>query len=176
MKLYVARHGETAWNAEYRVCGRTDLPLTQRGEEQARLLAVEARGKGIQVIVASPMKRAMQTAAPVAEALGLSIETDQRLMEQCYGGFEGCSRSDPGFLANKRQFAYRYPGGESMMDLAARVYPVLSEIKEKYAGKTVLLVCHGAVCRVIHSYFHDMTNEEYFSFMTENARLAEYEL
>lgn len=176
MKLYVARHGETVWNAEYRVCGRTDLPLTERGLEQARLLAREAMGKGIDLIIASPMKRAMQTAQPVAEALGLPILTEERLMEQCYGIYEGVSRNDPAFLANKRHFAYRYPGGESMMDLAHRVYAVLDEIKGKYPDKTVLLVCHGAVCRTIHSYFHDMTNEAYFSFSPENATLSEYEL
>lgn len=62
MKLYVARHGETAWNAEYRVCGSTDLPLTEHGLEQARILARLAVGKGIHRIIASPMLRARQTA------------------------------------------------------------------------------------------------------------------
>lgn len=175
MKLYVARHGETAWNAEYRVCGSTDLPLTQEGLTQAELLAASARNKGIEVIVASPMLRAVQTAAPVAEALGLPIETDARFREQSYGIYEGVPRNDPNFLANKRQFCVRYPGGESMMELAARVYAGLQELKARYPDKTVLIVCHGAVCRTIRSFFVDMTNEEYFSYSPENASLTEYE-
>ena len=175
MKLYVARHGETAWNAEYRVCGRTDLPLTERGMEQAEILARNAAGKGITRIVASPMLRAVQTAAPVSELLGLPVETDARLMEQNYGIFEGVRRGDPAFLANKRQFCVRYPQGESMMDLAARVYGFLHELKAKHPEETVLLVCHGAVCRTVRSFFRDMSNEEYFSYSPENASLEEYE-
>lgn len=175
MKLYVARHGETAWNAEYRVCGSTDLPLTETGLAQAEVLARNARGKGIEIIVASPMRRAMETAKPVSRLLGLAIETEDRFREQDYGIYEGAARNDPAFLANKRQFCVRYPGGESMMELAARVYTALEELKQRYPDKTVLIVCHGAVCRTIRSFFVDMTNEEYFSYSPDNASLAEYE-
>lgn len=174
-KLYVARHGETQWNVDFKVCGRTDVPLTERGREQAKELARDAMDRGIEVIIASPMLRAYETAGAVSEAIGVPILTDERLVEQDYGIYEGVPRDDPGFLGSKRQFAFRYPGGESMMDLAHRVYAVLDEVKEKYAGKKVLLVCHGAVCRAIHSYFHDMNNEEYFHFQIENAKLSQYE-
>lgn len=175
MKLYVARHGETAWNAEYRVCGRTDLPLTETGLAQAEALARLTAGKRIERIVSSPMLRAVQTAQPSAEMLGLSIETDDRLMEQNYGIYEGVPRNDPNFLANKRQFCTRYPEGESMMDLAARVYGFLYDLKKMHPGETVLIVCHGAVCRTIRSFFRNMTNEEYFSYSPENASLEYYE-
>lgn len=175
MKLYVARHGETAWNAEYRVCGSTDLPLTEHGLEQARILARLAVGKGIHRIIASPMLRARQTAESSGKMLGLPVETDDRLREQDYGIYEGARRDDPNFLSNKRQFCVRYPGGESMMDLAARVYGFLYDLRAKHPEETVLLVCHGAVCRTIRSFFRDMTNEEYFTYSPENASLAEYE-
>ena len=175
MKLYVARHGETVWNAQYLVCGSTDLPLTEQGLAQARELAKLTVGKGIERIVASPMIRAMQTAQPSGEVLGLPVETDERLREQNYGIYEGVRRDDPAFLANKRQFCVRYPQGESMMDLAARVYGFLYDLKARRPEETVLIVCHGAVCRTIRSFFRDMTNEEYFSYSPENASLAEYE-
>ena len=175
MRLYVARHGQTAWNAEYLVCGSTDLPLTEQGLAQAEVLASLTAGKGITRIVASPMIRAMQTAKPSGEALGLPVETDDRLREQDYGIYEGVRRDDPDFLANKRQFCVRYPGGESMMDLAARVYGFLLDLKKRYPEETVLLVCHGAVCRTIRSFFVDMTNEEYFSYSPDNASLQMYE-
>lgn len=176
MKLYVARHGETAWNAQYRVCGSTDLPLTEIGLAQAEELAGLVQGKGITKIVVSPMLRAQQTAAPCARVLGLDVETEKRFREQDYGIYEGKPRNDPGFLANKRQFCVPYPNGESMMRLAARVYAALEDLKAKYPEETVLIVCHGAVCRTIRSYFQPMTNEEYFSCSPDNASLAEYEI
>jgi probable phosphoglycerate mutase len=176
MKLYVARHGETQWNALNKVCGRTDLPLTELGHRQAQLLAERTAHLGIDVIIASPMLRARQTAKPAAERLGIPVLTDGRLIEQDYGIFEGVDRQDPGFLSNKRQFAYRYPGGESMMDVAHRVYSLIFELKEKYPDKNILLVCHGGVCRIIRTYFEDMTNEEFFRYSEENAAVREYHL
>lgn len=176
MKVYAARHGQTQWNLEDRVCGRTDLPLTELGLFQARALAERTKSLPIDVVLVSPMLRARQTAAPTAERLGIPVIVDDRLIEQNYGIYEGVSRFDEGFLANKRHFACRYPGGESMMDVAHRVYGLLEEIREKYAGKNVLLVCHGGVCRVIRTYFENMTNDEYFHYSEENAAVREYTL
>lgn len=175
MKLLVARHGETPWNAENLVCGSTDLPLTEAGLLQAQALAQQVVGRGISVIVSSPMLRARQTAQPSAERLGLPLILEDRFREQDYGIYEGKPRNDPNFLANKRHFCVRYPGGESMMDLAARVYAGLTDLKQAYPEETVLIVCHGAVCRTIKSFFEDMSNEAYFSYSPENASLAEYE-
>ena len=124
MKLYIARHGETAWNAENRVSGRTDVPLTERGLQQAQELAKNAMGKGIEVIIASPLLRARQSA----------------------------------------------------FQLAHRVYSALEDVKRKFGGKTVLLVCHGGVCRMVRSYFMDLTNDEYSYYFAPNAELVEYEL
>lgn len=176
MKLYVARHGETEWNALNKVCGRTDLPLTEKGIQQAEKLAERTENLGVDIIIASPMLRARQTAEPAAMRLGIEIRTDDRLIEQNYGIFEGVDRLDPGFLANKRQFAFRYPGGESMMDVAYRVYGLIEELKGKYPDKTVLLVCHGGVCRLIRTFFEDMTNDEFFLYSEENANVREYNL
>ena len=176
MKIYIARHGETAWNREFRVCGRTDLDLTDRGIEQAYLLAQEVKKYNIAHIISSPLKRALKTSEVVAEKIGLPVTVDDRLIEQDYGRFEGVSGKDEGFLENKKKFAYRYPGGESMMMVAARVYPLLDEIREKYCDKNVLLICHGGVCRVINTYFQDVTNEEFFHWNMENAKLKEYEV
>ena len=176
MKLYVARHGQTQWNAENKVCGRTDLPLTAVGIVQAEALAEKAAELGIDLILSSPLQRAHTMARIVAVRCGAEVLTEDRLIEQDYGIFEGADRQDSGFLVNKRQFAVRYPGGESMMDMAGRLYPLLREIKEKYPDKTVLLACHGGVCRVIRTFFVPMTNEEYFAYSPENCSLECYEL
>ena len=176
MKIYVARHGQTQWNLENRICGRTDIPLTELGLEQARLLAEHTNDLKIDVIISSTMIRAQQTAAPVAALHGLSVLVDERLVEQDYGIYEGKSRFDEGFLANKRHFAFRYPGGESMLDLAYRIYGFLDEVTEKYAGKNILLVCHGGVCRAIRTYFEDMTNDDYYHYSEPNCAVREFDI
>lgn len=176
MKLYIARHGETQWNVDNKISGRTDIPLTQRGLQQAQLLAEHAKGKGIEVIIASPLLRARQTAQAVCDALDLPMQIDDRLIELDFGIFEGQDRGNPDFQYTRGQMPTRYPGGESAFLLAHRVYSLLDDVKREYADKTVLLVCHGGVCRMVRSYFEDMTNEEYGGYHAPNAELVEYEM
>ena len=176
MRIYVARHGQTQWNAENKICGRTDLPLTALGLAQAEELADKVEKLDIDLILSSPMLRARQTAQASAARLDVAIEIDDRLIEQDYGIYEGADRYTPGFLANKRQFACRYPGGESMFQVAARVYSLLEDLKVRYPGKNILLVCHGGICRVIRTYFEDMTNEAYVNYCEDNAAVREYRL
>lgn len=175
MKLYVTRHGRTQWNEENRICGITDIPLAEKGIEQAQSLARETEGKGIDRIICSPLMRAVQTAQIVSQVCGAPVAADRRLAEQNYGIYEGMQHSEPGFMANKRQFALPYPEGESQLQLAARVFALLEEIKRVHEHETVLLVSHGAVCRMIHAYFTPMTTDEFVGFVMPNCRLLEYE-
>lgn len=173
MIFYAVRHGQTDWNALGRVCGRTDLPLNAEGERQARQTAGSLCGLAIERIVCSPLLRARQTADFAAQALGLPVRVDARLIEQDYGIFEGRSVTDEAFLRAKRQFAVRYPGGESMMQVAARVYALLDEERRK-GGGPVLLVCHGGVLRLIRTYFADMDNDAFFHYSAKNAQVETY--
>ena len=176
MKLYVARHGQTDWNVENKVCGSTNRPLTEQGKEQAKALAEKLKDKDIDVIIASPMLRAMQTAGAVSIATGIPVIMDERLREHDYGDFEGFDRSKDEYWQQKYLFATKFPKGESLFDLAQRVYNLLDDVKKAYPDKTVLLVCHGGVSRMIKTYFDDMTNDEFFSYSLGNAFVAEYEM
>ncbi len=176
MHLLVTRHGETTFNVQNKICGRTDVPLTPHGVEQARALAQNLRGTQIDTIISSPLSRAKDTAQIIQSVCGGALITDERLIEQDYGAFEGKDRFSESFLANKRQFAFRYPGGESMMMLAHRVYSLLDELAVHSRSNTTLLVCHNGVCRAIHTYFHDLANEEYAQFSLENCGLLRYSL
>lgn len=129
MKLYVARHGETSWNVQDRVCGLTDVELTERGRAQAKELSKAVGKLHVDLILASPLKRAVETGRIIAEENGIPIELEELLVEQNYGIYEGTDRRNPDFLANKRNFAYRYPGGESMMQVAYRVYPICPALR-----------------------------------------------
>ena len=176
MRLFAARHGQTQWNVDNKICGVTDVPLTEEGWAQARALAEKTVDLELDLVICSTMLRAKQTASAVAEKLNIPVIEDPRLVEQNYGIYEGMDRKTPGFLENKRHFAVRYPGGESMMDVAHRIYGLLEDVKRDYAGKNVLLVCHGGVLRLVRSYLEPMTNEEYFHYSPGNADIREYEL
>lgn len=174
--LYIARHGQTIWNAQNKVCGITDVELTEKGIEQATALARVIVDKKIDLIISSPLKRAIKTSKIVSEICNIPMEIDARLIEQNYGIYEGVDRKEEAFLNNKRNFAYKYPNGESMMQVACRVYGLIDEIKCKYEDKNVLLISHGGVCRIINTYFRDMTNEEFFNYTLQNGALEEYEI
>lgn len=175
MKLYAARHGQTIWNAQNRICGRTDVELTEEGIQQAKILAAAVEKCAVDVILSSPLKRARDTSQIVAEHNRIPVLVEDRLTEQDYGIYEGVDGKNPAFLENKRQFAYRYPQGESMMLAACRVYGLLDQVKERYKGRNVLIISHGGVCRIIRTYFMDMTNEEFFRYTLGNGKIEEYE-
>lgn len=175
MKLYTVRHGETEWNIVNRICGRTDIPLTENGVEQAKETAEKLKGTHIDLVLVSPMQRARQTADVICQALGLTYETDARLLEQDYGIYEGGHRFAPEYLACKRNFFYSFETGESTAQLAHRVFGLVDELKEKYPDKSVLLVCHGGVCRMVHMYFHYLDNEGFNAYRIPNAGVHFYD-
>lgn len=173
--IYFARHGETVWNAENKICGMTDSPLTEKGRQQARELGQKVKESGVQIdeILYSPLSRAADTAKAVAEAACLPARCEPRLREQCFGKYEGTPRDGAEFRLSKTHFADRYDGGESMMQLAQRIYNLLDELRQD-EDKTYLLVAHNGIARVVESYFHDMTNEEYSAAGIKNCELVEY--
>ena len=174
-KLYFVRHGETFWNVENKICGATDIALTERGHQQAvetgRLIA--GQGLRIDEILYSPLIRAAETARHISEITGIPMRVEPRLIEQNFGKYEGTPRNGEEFLASKRQFADRYGNGESMMRLAQRIYNLLDEIRQD--EKTYLLVAHNGIARSVQSYFNDMTNEEYAGFGVKNCAVVTYE-
>lgn len=173
--IYFTRHGETVWNVENKICGMTDSPLTARGQQQARQLGELVRDSGLHIdeILYSPLSRAADTAKAIAAATGLPARCEPRLREQCFGKYEGTPRDGAEFRISKTHFADRYDSGESMMQLAQRIYNLLDELKAD-TGKTYLLVAHNGIARVVHSYFYDMTNEEYAAAGIKNCQLVEY--
>ena len=175
-RLYFTRHGETVWNVENKICGMTDSPLTEHGREQARALGEKVRqsGAAIDEILYSPLSRAADTARAIADATGIPARCEPRLREQCFGKYEGTPRDGAEFRISKTHFADRYDGGESMMQLAQRIYNLLDELRAD-SGKTYLLVAHNGIARVVESYFRDMTNEEYSAAGIRNCELVEYQ-
>ena len=174
--IYSARHGETEFNVQFCLCGRLDIPLTEKGVQQAHTLAESLVGKGIEIIYCSDLSRAVVTAEIVGEKLGLTPVPDARLRETDFGAMECRKRNDPEYLRRSKAFAERFPEGESILQSAHRVYGFLDEIIEKHRGQTLLLISHGWTNKMIASYFRDMTNEEFGGFVLPNCGFARYEI
>ena len=168
--LYFVRHGQTIWNVENKICGATDIALTEEGHRQAEELGEEIRRQGIKAdeILYSPLIRAADTARHISEITGIPARVEPRLKEQNFGKYESTPRNGKEFQEAKRQFISGYEGGESMFRLAQRIYNLLDEIRDDKEEKTYILVAHNGIARVVNSYFYEMTNEEYASFGIKN--------
>jgi probable phosphoglycerate mutase len=155
--LFLARHGETDWNAAGRWQGQTDVPLNEQGRAQAREIALRLRSEGIRSIATSDLLRARATAEIVAEELGLVVDhVHPDLRERCFGCFEGLTREE--VAARHPEAWQRYvddpgpapPGGESREELLARLLPAISGAAERLAGP-LLVVMHGGSMRALLS-------------------------
>jgi phosphoserine phosphatase len=150
-RTIVARHGETEWNREGRYQGRRESDLTGVGRAQARALADALRSTAIDRIVASPLARCVETARPIAEAHGLSLEIDERLLEIAHGDWEGRLRSeirsgDPHLWEEwrTRPEAVRFRGGESVGDVLARWRAFARDLRDE----NTVVVTHDVVVRL----------------------------
>ena len=173
-KLYFTRHGQTVWNVENKICGATDIELTDLGHEQAKQLGQYIKNSDLHIdeILASPLMRAKDTAKHISEVTGIPMRIEQRLIEQNFGKYEGTARDGAVFKQDKSNFINHFDGGESMLELAQRIYNLLDDIKKD--DKVYLLVAHNGISRVIKSYFCDMTNEEYAAFGIKNCEILEF--
>ena len=173
--FYFTRHGQTIWNVENKICGATDIALTSLGHEQAIETGKRILERGIRAdeILYSPLVRARDTALHISEMTGIPAREEWRLREQNFGKYESTPRDGAMFALAKREFVCRYEGGESMLHLAQRIYNLLDEVVA--SDKTYMLVAHNGIARVVHSYFYEMTNEEYAGFGVENCAVKEYQ-
>ena len=152
--VVLLRHGETEWSVQRRHTGRTDIPLTPEGEEQARQASRLVGGHPFSLVLSSPLRRARET----AELAGLSpIVTDERLVEWDYGAYEGRTtaeiRETEG-AAWSIWTAHVSPGvtpGEQLADVAARADAVLLHIRAALVTGDVAVVAHAHLLRVLTS-------------------------
>lgn len=173
--LYFVRHGETVWNVENKICGATDIDLTQKGHEQAIETGKRIFADNIKAdkIMYSPLIRAKKTAMYISEITGIPAFEEPSLKEQNFGKYEGTARNSEEFRAAKGEFVCRYDGGESMLHLAQRIYNLLDDIKA--SRQTCIIVAHNGIARVVNSYFYEMTNREYSDFGVKNCAILKYE-
>lgn len=159
MHLHLVRHCQTAWNVEGRFLGCTDLPLTKAGHAQAATLVRAFARIPLTAIYASDLQRAVATAAPIAAAHGLPIQTDPRLREMHQGDLEGFTGAEirpryadffAAWEADPADVAV--PGGESLRQMLARASAAVADIAAAHTGDDethILIVSHGLALQAI---------------------------
>jgi broad specificity phosphatase PhoE len=176
--LLLIRHAESIWNEEGRIQGQTDIPLSDRGRHQARLLAERLASSPIRAGVSSDLLRASQTAEIVASALEIPVALDQRLREASFGAWEGKTRAEielhePDALRRwlENQVLNRPPGGEGIGELQARALDCLSELLGPPG--IVAAVSHGGTIRAALAGVLGLPLEAYRVFRQANTALNE---
>ena len=152
MTLLLTRHAETVWHAENRYAGTSDIDLTSNGVRQAERLAGWAHTRKIEAIVCSPVRRASETAAPSALAVGVEVEVEDDLREVGFGIAEGrtLDELDPDVVARFRAdpVADPFPGAEPPADAAQRCAAALRRVAVRHGDDTVLVVAHNTLLRL----------------------------
>lgn len=154
-RLLLTRHGETDWNLEGRWQGHSDRPLNERGREQARGLAQQL--DAVDIVYASDLVRARETAEIVAAKLGVDVHLDPRLRERAFGAWEGLNADE--IEARFADAHRRWKAGEGFgaddaepFDVfAARIGAFLDDVLARHPEESVLVVAHGGTVRVIHA-------------------------
>lgn len=148
-ELYLVRHGETDWNRERRVQGRTDIPLNDTGRAQAAAVAELLAGHAWDGVYTSPLVRAAETAAIIAAQVGLGAPVAiAELVERDYGAAEGMIAHD---IDARWPRWEEVPGRESREAAAARVVPALVALADAHPGERILVVSHGGAIRAVLS-------------------------
>lgn len=179
--LYIMRHGKTDWNVDYRLQGRTDIPLNDDGRQMARDAAQKYADVHFDVCYCSPLIRAQETAKLLLENRDVPIVTDNRLIEMSFGVCEGVdhvySKPDcPVYPLFKDPENYKgVEGGETFEDLFARTGDFLSNeaIPLVNSGKDVLIVGHGAMNTSIVCQVRDIPLKDFWSVGIENCKLIQ---
>jgi len=170
--LILLRHGQSQWNLENRFTGWVDVPLSPRGEEEARSAGEKLRGRKIDKLYTSVLKRAIDTAEIALETarIGpLPTERDAALNERMYGDLQGKNKAEAAREFGpdqvklwRRSYDVRPPGGESLADTAARVLPYWERriLPDLRAGKNVLVAAHGNSLRALVMHLDGLTREQ----------------
>lgn len=154
--ILLVRHGETEWTADDRFNGRTDIQLSESGRIQARNLGIALRYDDIAVCVVTPLQRSQETARLALEGRNVAVINKPDLIESDFGEWEGLSRREikekyplEWERWNADPAGYAPTRGENGYQVAARAIPALNEIVAHYTGKTVLIIAHNTVNRIL---------------------------
>ncbi|MBV8083917.1 MAG: alpha-ribazole phosphatase [Chloroflexi bacterium] len=183
-RLLLSRHGQTEFNAGARYQGQTDTPLSDLGREQARRLAERLAREDIDAAYASDLSRARETAEIALGERAIPLQLDARLREMAFGRWEGLTFAEiekkypADVVARERdRVHFAQPGGgESLVQLGARVVAFLAQVLPKHEGQSLLLVAHGGTLNAAIASILDIPLSSWSRLRNHNGNLSVIEL
>ncbi|TDH28653.1 histidine phosphatase family protein [Segetibacter sp. 3557_3] len=183
LDVYLLRHGQTSWNAAgNRYCGRTDIPLTEKGINQAELVRSQLEGIEFNAVYSSPLQRAYKTAEIACG--GKKVIIDERLIEVDFGGWEGKTRAefieeDPGLWNNWDADPTDVKAGgtgETARDLTNRVDDFFHSVLQQHKTGSIMVVAHNGVNRLYLAHKLGMPMKHYRKLVQENSTVSMFQL
>lgn len=182
LNVYLLRHGQTAWNADNnRYCGRTDIPLTTKGIQQAEAVREQLKGIAFDGVYSSPLERAFMTANI---ASGAYVSKDERLIEADFGTWEQKTKEE--FIAEAPEHWHRWMEdpylhraggtGESGRNIVERVDAFFTDVHHKHPSGNILVAAHNGVNRLYLAYKLGMPLRNYRMLVQDNAAVTMFTL
>jgi broad specificity phosphatase PhoE len=178
------RHGRTEGNVRRILVGRTDIPLDDLGYRQAAAVAEHVGTLARpDVVVASPLLRARETAQAIADVLDLPVEIEPEIAELHFGEYEGWSFED--IRARQPEFAARFadiefdahwPGGERLSDFHRRVHGAVTNLATRYASHTAVVVSHGGVLGSLAAQLIGTPPNDWSRYQIQNCSVTHLEI
>jgi broad specificity phosphatase PhoE len=176
--IYLVRHGQTAWNKEEIFRGRTDIPLDETGLKQAELLAEYFKGMEVHRIYSSNLSRAWETALKIAGFHNLKVQPLEGILDMSFGNWEGRPHQE---IRENHRDTYRQwveephlvklPGGEGLDDVRVRAMAAMEEVIRNYPGKTVILVTHRVICKVLICAILGLDNSHFWQITQDTTAI-----
>jgi broad specificity phosphatase PhoE len=176
--VYLIRHGQTAWNKEEIFRGRTDIPLDETGLKQAKLAGEYFKGMKIHGIYSSSLSRAWETAQRIARFHNLEVQPMSGILDMSFGKWEGQAHQEIKKIDSEtyrrwkeKPHLVRLPGGESLDDVRVRAMAALEEVIRNHPGKTLVLVSHRVVNKVLICAILGLDNSHFWQITQDTTAI-----
>jgi broad specificity phosphatase PhoE len=175
-KVYVVRHGQTAWNLEEVFRGRMDIPLDETGKKEVHLAGEALKDETLRAIYSSPLSRSMETAENIAKFQNIEVKPLEAIIDISYGEWEGVSLAEvqkkyPDLydLWLKAPHNVTFPNGESLEQVRVRTQNAIENLLEKHENENIALVAHRVPNKVISCAFLGIDNSHFWRIQQDTA-------
>ena len=175
-KVYVVRHGQTAWNLEEVFRGRMDIPLDETGKKEVHLAGKALKDETLHAIYSSPLSRSMETAENIAKFQNIEVKPLEAIIDISYGEWEGVSLAEvqkkyPDLCALwlKEPHKVRFPNGESLEQVRVRTQNAIENLLEKHENDNIALVAHRVPNKVISCALLGIDNSNFWRIQQDTA-------
>jgi len=175
-KVYIVRHGQTAWNLEEVFRGRADIPLDDTGKKEVHLVGEALQNETIHAIYSSPLSRSMETAENLAKFQKIPVSPLEAIIDISYGDWEGVSLEeiaekypDLYSLWLKEPHSIRFPKGETLEEVRTRTLAALENLVSKHQNETIALVAHRVPNKVLCCALLGLDNSHFWRIQQDTA-------